>query len=108
MTVETFTISATTGKASITKDPEAVLDYSFDWTDWLAAASTPADTIASATCTVTGSTTSAVDATLHDDNVVTAWVSGGAAGDTIALKCNIVTTGLREDERTVYLKVKER
>ena len=109
MAVETFTVSAS-GKYSIIKDPNAVLDYTFDWTAWLAAASTPADKILTATCTVTGSVTAAVDSIAFDDQKVTAWISGGAVGDAILLRCRITTENspARIEDRSVTLKVKER
>lgn len=100
-------IQSASGKWEIVKDPDALLDYSFDWTAWLAV-STPADTIATHTCTVSGATTAEVENESEAGGVVTAWVSGGAVGDKIALKCKITSASGRVDERTVYLKVKER
>ena len=103
--METFSVSST-GKASIPKDPNAVLDYTFDWTDWLAAASTPADTITAAEVIVDIGAT--VQTTVFDTQKVTAWVSGGTPGTTLALRCRVTTAGGRVEDRTVYLKVKER
>lgn len=109
MAVETFTVSGS-GKYTIIKDPNAVLDYTWDWTAWLAAAKTPADTIASATVTLTGSATAVVNSVAFDTTKVTAWIGGGAVGDTIAVRCRITTANApaRIEDRTVYLKCKER
>jgi ketosteroid isomerase-like protein len=108
MATETFVINSKTGQASILKDPDAVLDYTFDWTTWLASASDPADEIDSVSAAVSASLTAQVDATFFDINKVTVWVSGGAVGEKIVLRCRINTTGGRTDDRTVYLTVKER
>ena len=103
--METFVLVS--GKPEILKDPDATLDYSEDWTAWLAAASVVPDTIASATA-VTASLTASVDSVSFNTTKVTAWVSGGAVGEKIALVFQIVTAGGRTDERTLYLKVKDR
>lgn len=113
MTVETFTISKTTGKVSITKDPEADLDYTFDWTDWLAAASDPPDYLlaggAGAEAFIEAGTSTAVVGTiLHDASKVTIWVSGGEVGEQARLTCRIHTNGGRDDDRSVFLKIKSR
>lgn len=97
-----------TGKASVVKDPEAVLDYAFDWTQWLGEVS---DTIVAATATVVpgdASSNVTVDSVSFTDTKVIAWVSGGTDSDTVELICHITTAAGREDERTMYLKMKER
>lgn len=90
------------GRSVIEKDPNAVLDYSFDWTDWLDGVS---DTISTATFTCTGAT---VVSTSVASGVATAWVSGGTVGDHIPLQCRIVTVGGRTEDRTVYLYIVEK
>jgi hypothetical protein len=101
MATETYAID-TSGRATILKDPQAVLDYSFDWTAYL----TPiADTLESVGFTVSSG---AVDQSGFAGAVATAWVSGGVIGTVITLTCHIVTTGGRTDERSVYIKIKER
>lgn len=106
MPTETYVVSSS-GKASIVKDPEAMLDYSFDWTAWLASASSPTDVIASITPTVIG-TGLVINSSAHNGSIATIWVSGGVAGETGTLECKILTTGGRTDERSVYLKIRER
>ena len=108
MATETFVISAS-GKASIVKDPNAVLDYTFDWTDWLASADEPDDTIASVVFAIAGSTAT-VGTVVNNGTTATAWVSGGAVGETAALSCKITTVNApaRVDERTVFIKIRER
>lgn len=83
------------------KDPDAVLDFSFDWaTNWLE----PAETIVDFTVT-TGLT---VDSSAEFDGVVTVWLSGGTAGENYPLTCRIVTSAGRTDDRTMTIRVRER
>lgn len=98
---DTYTVSAS-GASSILKDPQATLDYPFDWTAYLAGIS---DTITAASFTVTSGT---ITASGFVGAIATAWVSGGVAGTTITLTCHITTAGGRQDDRSVYLKVRER
>lgn len=89
------------------KDPNAELDYAWNWSKWLLPIS---DTIASYTLFPdTGLTI------LDDDlqgNLVVAKIKGGKAGQTQKVVCRIVTVGgsmgPRTDERTLYLEILER
>ena len=56
------------------KDPSAVLDYVFDWTEWLATGETITDH------TITADTGITVDSSTEDAGKVTVWLSGGTAG----------------------------
>ena len=84
------------------KDPDAKLDYGFDWSDWLAAGetiSTSAWTIAAGLTeesTETGSTSTKV------------WLSGGTDGDTYTVTNTIETSAGRIDERSFQIIVEER
>jgi hypothetical protein len=95
------------GKPTIEKDPNAVLDYSWDWNAWLAS-STPADVIQSFQILLSGSPTASTGSTAMVSGVVTAMISGGVVGETIAATCRITTVSGKIDDRTVYLKVKEK
>ena len=99
------------------KDPDAVLDYCFDWaaatngtgpSDWLGAV----ETISDHTITVTPVSASplTVDASAETDadTSVTVWLSGGLAGTEYKVACLIETSGIRTDERTMKIKVEER
>lgn len=101
MTTETYS-EIGVNRPSIPKDPNAVLDYTFDWTDWLDLVS---DTISTKTVTGSGVT---IDSSNQVGGLVTAWVSGGTADTTATVTCKIVTTGGRTEERTIYLLVRER
>lgn len=82
-------------------DPQAVLDYRFDWTSWLE----PDEQITSAILAATGVTLGShqVAAT-----TVTAWVSGGTHGTLATITCHIVTSQGREDDRTMRLLITNR
>ena len=85
-----------------TKDPSAILDWAFDWTDWLAAAETITDH------TITADTGITVDSSTEDDGKVTVWLSGGTAGINYKVACLITTSAGRTDERTIWIKVTNR
>lgn len=84
------------------KDPSAVLDWMFDWTDWLASG----ETIISHTITVDTGITN--DSSTEDDGKVTVWLSGGTAGENYKVACLIETSAGRTDERTIWIKVVNR
>lgn len=104
MATETFVVSA--GKPTITKDPQAELDYDLDLTAWLAVSG---DTLDSATAVGTGVTVDDVDV-VDAGRQVKVWVSGGTAGATGSVTITFTTTSTppRVDERTLYFKIKQR
>lgn len=92
----------------IEHDPQAVLDYSFDFAvpnmrgeTWLGG-----DTIADATVTCADVTVT-VSGVVHDDTKVTCWVTGGTLG-MVGLRCHILTLAGREDDRTLWMTIKQR
>ena len=95
------------------KDPDAILDYKFDWkaktnlsgnTDWLESG----ETISSFTITAASGLTVGSSALSDTNTSVTAWLSGGTDGTTYELACKIVTSLSRTDERTISIQVEER
>lgn len=84
------------------KDPDAVLDYKWNWEQWLQAA----ETIVAHTITVPSGIT--LDSDSHDTNSVTAWLSGGTINTIYIVACKIVTDGGRTDERSIQIRVAER
>ena len=83
------------------KDPDAILDYDFDWSAWLA----NAETISSHTATVTGATK---DSSSNSTTAVVVWVSAGTVGTEATVACKIVTSAGRTDERTITLRIQNR
>jgi hypothetical protein len=85
------------------KDPDSVMDFSIDWTDWLAPDS---DSISTSVWTVDSGITK--DSQPYSGAVATVWLSGGTLGE--SYKCvNTITTGnLRTAQRTIIIKVVQR
>lgn len=84
------------------KDPDADLDWHFDWTDWLdegeaisASVMTP-----SAGITIHSAAFSSTDTTI--------WVAGGTVGNVYSVANKITTSVGRIDERTIRIRVKNR
>lgn len=83
------------------KDPNEVLDYTFDWSTWL-----NGDTISTDTVTVATGLTKNSDS--NTTTGVTVWLSGGTAGNNYNVTSQIVTAAGRTAERTIVIKVRER
>ena len=92
------------------KDPSAVLDYMFDWTEWLATGETIAvdSETGEKLITITADTVITVDSSTEDAGKVTVWLSGGTAGINYRVACLITTSAGRTDERTIWIKVTDR
>lgn len=106
MPTETFEVTAA-GKSVIKKDPNAILDYTFDWTTWLDLVS---DTIASHQVIVPAGMTLVTSTVTGANKKVTAWLSGGTVGQTYQITCRIITNSspARQDDRSFYAKIVER
>jgi hypothetical protein len=81
---------------SITKDPSDNLDYTVDWSLYLASV---ADTIASVVWSATP-TGLVLGAHSNGTTDATTWLSGGTAGVTYLVTCGMTTVGGRITERT--------
>ena len=85
------------------QDPDEVLDYTLDWSDWLP----NGDVITSATAT--GEAGLTVGATVSfTTTTTTVWLSGGTAGSEYDVSVHVVTTGGREGDRSITLQIKEK
>jgi len=89
------------------KDPDATLDFGFDWNnadegEWLESG----ETITSYTLTVGTGLTNESDS--ESGGIVTVWLSGGDEGEWYEVACKITTSAGRTDERTMKIKVIER
>ena len=95
------------------KDPDAVLDYKFDWaastngngdSDWLASG----ETISSHTVTVSTGLTKDSSSITDTNTSVTVWLSGGTADADYTVTCQIVTSASRTDERSITIQCRAR
>jgi len=84
------------------KDPDAILDYQIDWSDWLASS----ETISTSTWTVASGITEDSDA--KTDTTTKIWLSGGTANTKYKITNRIVTNQSRTDDRSFYVYVLEK
>jgi hypothetical protein len=87
---------------SFRKDPHAILDYKFDWSEWL----TSGETLSTYSVTLDAGLT--LDDSTFDNDSVTFWVSGGVDGNSYDAVCHIATSSSREDDRTARFHIRER
>lgn len=87
---------------TMTKDPDAVLDYAIDWSGWLE----DGETVSSRTITVGSGITK--DSDSESAGVVTIWLSGGTHGSDYVVACKITTSLSRTDERSINIRCRER
>lgn len=85
------------------KDPQAVLDWIWDWGDeWLDSG----ETIVTSVMTVSAGLV--LDSSTNSTTTATAWLSGGTAGQPYTVANRITTSVGRVDERTITIRVTNR
>lgn len=98
----------TTGKKStIEKDPQAILDYKMNWSDYL---TDPVDSIASVLYVLTDPPDSSLSIVTSEaaSPYTTVWLSGGTLGTTYTVTARITTANTptpRVDDRSFYVKI---
>ena len=85
-----------------TKDPDAKLDWIFDWSSWLA----PSETIATSTFIVSAGLT--VESDTKTAISTTVWLSGGQTGQVYQVTNRITTNQNRIDDRSIRIRVVNR
>lgn len=85
------------------KDPDATLDYGFDWSQWLGT-----DIITSSTWIVDSGLTVVPASESFDDTTTRVFISGGAVGVVYTVTNRVSTAGSRVDDRSFKITVKER
>lgn len=83
------------------KDPNAILDYTVDWSDWL-----DTDTIATSTWVLPSELTNVSDAKTGTTSTV--FLSGGTLGKTHQVVNRITTVLGRTDDRTIKIRIVEK
>lgn len=102
--------------SEVTKDPDAVLSYGWDWANFGAndgSTTDPGwlqgDLIVSSSWSVSGrDSTLVVDSDDNSANETSAVLSGGTDGRDYLLTNHIVTQAGYEDDRTITVKVRQR
>lgn len=84
-------------------DPDAKLDYGFDWSDWL----DTGDTLASSAWSITPTGPTLSDDS-NDTTETVVWVTGCTEGVTYTLTNSIVDSDGREEDRSITLVCAER
>lgn len=93
----------------VRKDPDAVLDYGFDWSAWLRQNNGSVDSITDSSWTVDGPDSDlTAGSDWYDTDVTGVWVSGGTVGATYTLTNHITTAAGREDDRSIVMKIEQR
>lgn len=87
---------------SFTKDPDATLDWHFDWSSWLASGETISTSTFICSAGIVVSSTSATTTN------TTIWLSGGRPGQPYRITNRVVTNQGRTDDRSITVRVKDR
>ena len=83
------------------KDPDAVLDYTINWEEWL-----DGDTISSSSWAVPTGLTE--DSESNGDSTATIWLSSGTVGKTYEIVNSITTAAARQEDKTLVIICKEK
>lgn len=89
----------------VTKDPDARLDYAWDWTEWL-----DGDTIVDHEIKFDPTENVTLDDSVRntENTMVVAWITGGVLKTSVDVTCHIVTAAGRSDDRTMSLWIDQR
>lgn len=85
----------------LNKDPDATIQYGFDWSDWL----DTGDTVASAVWTIPAGITKVSQA--ETDTTTTVVISGGTLGQIYTVICHVVTVAGLSDDRDFTILVSD-
>jgi hypothetical protein len=86
------------------KDPDAELNYVFDWSSWLPSGVT----ISSQTTTVQTGLTLESESITDSSTSVTVKISGGTSGSDYSVANKVTLSDGQVDERTIYIRVRQR
>lgn len=94
------------GATTYTKDPQAVLDYVFDWSSWLLVG----ESIVTCSFNVSNVNVNGltVSSTANDASTATIWLGGGMLGRTYSVQNQITTDMGRTNVKSLNIKVLDR
>lgn len=81
------------------KDPNDRLDYSFDWSEWLAQGETITNSVMETSVGLT------IDTASNSISAATAWLIGGTSGHVYTLTNRITTSAGRIKEKSMRIRV---
>ena len=81
------------------KDPDAIIDYSIDWSDWL-----QSDTISTGTWVVPAGIIETQR--VQTESICTIYLSSGTAGNTYSVTNRITTANGRVNDQTIFIIVR--
>lgn len=87
---------------ALVKDPDAVLDYAFDWSAWLL----DGETLLTHNATIE-SGDAVIDSSTQNNTTVVVWLSGGTIDTNVELRCRVTTNQGRTDDRSIILLIRE-
>ena len=90
--------------ATFTKDPDAVKDYTIDWSEWL---EDIADTITSSSWEVDEGSGLTIDSDSSTTTAATVWLSAGTEGTRYRVRNRIVTDGGRTEDQSLFIRIRE-
>jgi hypothetical protein len=85
------------------KDPQATLDYSFDWGPWLVS-----DIIETSTWIAESGISIVNGSESFTDTITTLYLTGGSNNQKYEVTNRITTEGSRTDERTMLIRVRNK
>lgn len=90
------------------KDPDAILDYIFDWEDWL-----QGDTISSSTFTISPSVVGELEQPVSPvasftDKTAKVWLKGGLIGKKYTVTNRIQTAAGRKEDWSITVYVQQK
>ena len=97
------------------KDPDAILDYSIQWSSWLSTGDSIVSSVWSISASIPMRENSladinpiVIDNSFLTDSLSTVWVSAGTVGFKYLLTNRVTTNDGRTDDRHIVLQVIER
>jgi hypothetical protein len=86
----------------VVHDPQSILDYQWDWTDWLH----EGETLTVSLYDIPGDGNLTIVSSSFTDTVATAYVGGGTDGATYEVTNHIVSSEGREDDRVITFLIR--
>lgn len=84
------------------KDPDAVLDWTMDWNEWLG----PSETISNSSWEVSPGIV--IQSTNNTQKTAVVWLSGGTSGQVYLITNRITSSDGRTDDRSFTLRCTQR